>query len=105
MGATRYPRRLSGSSRCEIEAEFSAPRVQLGELPGLGPHRQMFMPWSGFMETEFRNELVHLGVELDQYLVRIMVVTGNVMACRVPRRTPELVDPRCTKVVRRDHVI
>ncbi len=38
------PPHLSGSTRSEIKAEFRSPSVQLGELPGLGPHREMFMP-------------------------------------------------------------
>jgi hypothetical protein len=43
------------------------------------------MPGSRLMEAEFRNELVHLGIELDYHPVGIIVVTGNVVARRVAR--------------------
>src|SRR5258706_4643014 len=45
------PPHLSGSTSSEIKAEFRSPSVQLGELPGLGPHREMFMPGSRLMEA------------------------------------------------------
>ena len=50
------------------------------------------MPGSRLMQAEFWDELVHLGVELDDQLVRIVVVSGNVVAGGMPRRTPELID-------------
>jgi hypothetical protein len=82
------PPHLSGSTRSEIKAEFRSPSVQLGELPGLGPHREMFMPGSRLMEAEFGDELVHLGIKLDYHSVGIIVVAGYIVAGRVPRRAP-----------------
>jgi len=37
-------------------------------------------------------ELVHLGIKLDYHSVGIIVVAGYIVAGRVPRRAPELID-------------
>jgi len=44
------------------------------------------------MEAEFGDELVHLGIKLDYHSVGIIVVPGYIVAGRVPRRAPELID-------------
>ncbi len=47
---------------------------------------------SRLMEAEFGDELVHLGIKLDYHSVGIIVVAGYIVAGRVPRRAPELID-------------
>ena len=56
------------------------------------------MPGSRLMEAEFRNELVHLGIELDYHPVGIIVVTGNVVARRVARGATKLLDPAARRL-------
>src|ERR1700730_282146 len=90
-----------GSPLSQVEAELRSPGVQFGELPGPGSHREMFMPGPRLVEAEFRNELIHLRVKLDDHLVGIVVIAGDVVARRVARRTPELLDPGSAKTVRR----
>src|ERR1700730_5019291 len=95
-----YPR-ARGSPLSQIEAELGSPSVQLRELPGPGPHRQMFMPGPRLVEAEFRNELIHLRVELDDHLVGIIMIAGDVVARRVARGAPDLLYAGGTKTVRR----
>src|SRR5690349_13314584 len=94
-----------GSTRSEIKAEFRSPSVQLGELPGLRPHREMFMPGSRLMEAEFGDELVHLGIKLDYHSVGVIVIAGYIVARHVSRRTPQLIDPVRPKAVCRHRMI
>jgi len=63
------------------------------------------MPGSRLMQSKLRDELVHLGIELDDQLVRVIVVPGNVVAGCMPRRAPKLVDSSRTKAVRRHGMI
>src|SRR5208337_1966930 len=76
----------------EVEPEVGAPGVQLRESPASGFHRDMFVPGPGLAHPEFRDELVHFGIELDHHLIGVVVVGGHVVARGVPRRAPEKVD-------------
>jgi hypothetical protein len=49
--------------------------------------------------------LIHLGVKLDDHLVGIIVIPGDVVARGVARRAPELLDPGGPKTVRRDCMV
>jgi len=98
---SRAQRQVIGSPPSKIKTEFRSPGVQLGELPGPGSHGQMFVPGPRLVEAEFRDELVHLRVEFDDHPIGIIVITGNVVARRVARGTPQLLDPGGTKTVRR----
>src|ERR1700738_2888969 len=61
----------------------------------------MFMPGPRLVEAEFRNELIHLRVELDDHLVGIIMIAGDVVARRVARGAPDLLYAGGTKTVRR----
>ena len=43
----------------------------------------MFVPRPRFAHTEFWNENIHLGVELDQDPVRVVVIACQIVTCRV----------------------
>lgn len=45
--------------------------------------------------------MIHLRVKLDDHLVGIVVIAGDVVVRRVARGAPELLDPGGTKTVRR----
>ena len=89
----------------QIEAELRSPGIQLGELPSPGSHREVFMPGPRLVEAEFRNELIHLRVKLDDQLVGIIMIAGDVVARRVARGAPELLDAGGAKTVRRHCVV
>ena len=59
----------------------------------------MFMPGARFAHAEFWNENIHFGVELDQDLVRVVVVTCQIVTCRVAARTPFRFDPCPTEFI------
>ena len=63
------------------------------------------MPGPRLVQAELRNELIHLRVKLDDHLVGIIMIAGDVVARRVARRTPELLDPGGTKTVRRHSMV
>src|SRR4029077_6504326 len=47
-------------------------------------HREIFMPRPRLVDSEFRNECIHLRVELDHPLVRGMMIASQRVARRVP---------------------
>src|SRR4249920_1982198 len=47
------------------------------------------MPRPRLENIEFRNDHIHIGVELDQKAARVVVIGSEVVARGVPRRTPE----------------
>src|SRR5208337_4010404 len=73
----------------EVEGEVGAPGVQLRDSPASRFHRDMFVPRPWLAHPKLRNELIHLGVELDHHLVGIVVVGRHVVARGVPRGAPE----------------
>src|SRR5437899_11548521 len=82
-------RRLTGR---EVEAELRPPGVQFGELPGLGLHREILMPRPRLVDTEFRNECIHLRVEFDHHLVGIVMITSQIVTRRIPCWPTELLN-------------
>ena len=59
----------------------------------------MFVPRARFAHTEFWNENVHLGVELDQDPVRVVVIARQIVTCRMASRPPFRFDARPTELV------
>ena len=56
------------------------------------------MPRPWLVEAEFRNELIHLRVKLDDHFVGIVVIAGDVVARRVARGAPKLLDPAARRL-------
>ena len=52
----------------------------------------MLVPRPRLTHTEFRDELIHLGIELDHHFVGVVVVGRHVVARGVSRGAPEEVD-------------
>src|SRR5258708_27477931 len=47
------------------------------------------MPGPRLENVELRNERIHIGIELDEKATGVVVIGSKVVACGVPRRTPE----------------
>src|SRR5271169_1566079 len=73
----------------EIERELRAPCVELRQLPGAGFHRKVLVPGTRLAHAQLGNEYVHLGVELDQDPVRVVMIRGQIVTRRVAGRSPK----------------
>jgi hypothetical protein len=47
------------------------------------------VPRTRLAHAQFRDKDVHLGIELDQDAFRVVVIRGQIVACRVARRSPK----------------
>src|ERR1700681_2878914 len=81
-------RHFARSCLAEIEVVFGAPCRQRSALPDLRSERQRLMPRPWLEPTQFGNEDVHVGVELNQHLVGIKVIGREIVTRGMPRRTP-----------------
>src|SRR3984957_4218630 len=84
-GCLRRPR----SSLSKIERELRAPCVELRQLPGAGLHWKVLVPGARFAHAQFGDEYVHLGVELDQDALGIVMVGRQIMTRGMAGRPPE----------------
>src|ERR1700676_5073086 len=76
-------------SRLQVEVETSSPRRQLLNRPHPRTLGIRLMPGPRLENVKFRNESVHVGIELDQKTARVVVIGSEVVARSVPRRPPE----------------
>ena len=86
-------RPVTGSRRpsplSKIERELGAPCVEFRELPGARLHRKVLVPGTRLAHAQLRNEYVHLGIELDQNPVRVVVIGGQIVTRGVAGRSPK----------------
>src|SRR5579884_3458070 len=80
----------SVSSAMEIRQRRRAPDVGLAGFPGFRPLRRVVMPGPRLEIAELLvDHLVELAEELDDLVVRIAVVGGDVVAGAVAQRSPD----------------
>src|SRR5271170_5762039 len=80
---------LPWSSLSKIERELGAPCVQFRKLPGAGFHRKVLVPGTRLAHAQLRKEYVHLGIELDENPVGVVMVGGEIVTRRVAGRPPK----------------
>src|SRR5271169_3406854 len=85
----------------EIERELRAPCVELRQLPGAGFHRKVLVPGTRLAHAQLGNEYIHLGIELDQNSVGVVVVGGQIVTRSVAGRPPERRRTRAGQLVAR----
>ena len=88
------PRREAGRRAAErgggeVELVACVPAAHLRDRPVLGHLRQVGVPGARLAKPQLGHEHVHVVVELDQRAIRAVVVGGDIVPRRVPRRAPQ----------------
>ena len=60
----------------QVENVLSSPGIEFRQFPAFRFHWEVLVPRPRFAHAEFGNEDVHIGIELDKHLIRIVVITG-----------------------------